>query len=175
MKIGFIPLSPRIAKSWRSWNSRKSWILSWWKTISKKTRYFEDHQKRDQGQKHKGKGNCHPARAVVRTALQRILSTRKLHLDRRELGCSKYLAAYNLNRLHHNQHGWDQMFAAAKDVWIPLMHRNLSATAKFCKHCLETGKNFKPDKPKGDIGTTYKPKEPNDLVQLDLGPRYIDK
>ena len=65
------------------------------------------------------------------------------------------------------------MFAAAKDVWIPLMHRNLSATAKFCKHCLETGKNFKPDKPKGGIGTTYKPKEPNDLVQLDFGaPLY---
>ena len=41
-----------------------------------------------------------------------------------------------LNRLHHKN------FAAAKDVWIPLMHRNLAATAKYCKICLEAGKNL---------------------------------
>ena len=63
------------------------------------------------------------------------------------------------------------MFAAAKDVWIPLMHQNIAATAKYCKSCLEAGKNLKPDIPKSDIGVTYMPKEPNDLVQLDFwGP-----
>ena len=43
-----------------------------------------------------------------------------------------------LNRLHFNHHGRDKMFAAAKDVWIPLMHRNIAATAKYCKSCLES-------------------------------------
>ena len=59
------------------------------------------------------------------------------------------------------------MFAAAKDVWIPLMHRNIAATAKYCKRCLEAGKNLKPDMP-NDMGETYDPKEPNDLLQLDF-------
>ena len=58
------------------------------------------------------------------------------------------------------------MFEAAKDVWIPLMHRN--ATAKYCKICLEAGKKLKPDIPKSNIGITYVPKKPNDLVQLDF-------
>ena len=44
--------------------------------------------------------------------------------------------------LHHNHHSRDKLFAAAKDVWIPLMHRNLSATAKICMSCLEAGKNL---------------------------------
>ena len=35
----------------------------------------------------------------------------------------------------------------------------------------EAGKNLKPDIPKNDMGETYDPKEPNDLVQLDFwGP-----
>ena len=68
-------------------------------------------------------------------------------------------------------HGRDKFFAAAKDVWIPLMHRNIAATAKYCKSCLEAGKNLKPDIPKSGIGVTYVPKEPNDLVQFDFwGP-----
>ena len=63
------------------------------------------------------------------------------------------------------------MFAAAKDVWIPLIHRNITATAKYCKNCLEAAKNLKPDIPKSDMGETYVSKEPNDLVQLDFwGP-----
>ena len=74
-----------------------------------------------------------------------------------------------LNRLHFKHHGREKMLAAAKDVWIPLMHRNISATANNCKSCLEAGKNLKPDIPKSE--ETYMPKEPNDLVQLDFwGP-----
>ena len=88
------------------------------------------------------------------------------------LAIPKDLSAAVLNRLHYNHHGRNKMFAAIKkDVWIPLMHRNIAATAKYCKSCLETGKNLKPDIPKNDMGETYNPKEPNDLVQLDFwGP-----
>ena len=76
-----------------------------------------------------------------------------------------------LNRLHHNHHGRDKMFASAKDVWIPLMHRNFAATAKYCKNCLVAGKNLKTDIQKNDMGDTFVPREPNDLVQLDFwGP-----
>ena len=51
------------------------------------------------------------------------------------------------------------------------MHRNLAATTKYCKSYLEAGKNLKPDIPKNDMGDTYVPREPNDLVQLDFwGP-----
>ena len=71
------------------------------------------------------------------------------------LAIPKDMSSAVLNRLHHNHHGRDKMFAAAKDVWIPLMHRNLAATAKFCKSCLETGKNLKPDIRKNDMGDTY--------------------
>ena len=80
-----------------------------------------------------------------------------------------------LNRVHYNHHGRDKTFAAAKMVWIPLIHRNFWATAKMCQHCLEAGKTLKPDIPKSDIGKIYKPKEPNDLVQLGFwGPvNYI--
>ena len=46
------------------------------------------------------------------------------------------------------------------------MHRNLAATAKYCKSCLEAGKNLKPNIPKSKIGTTFVPKAPNELVQL---------
>ena len=87
------------------------------------------------------------------------------------LAIPKDLSSAILNRLHYNHHGRDKMFAAAKNVWIPLMHRNIAATAKYCKSCLEAGKNLKPDIPKSDMGETYVPKEPNDLVQLDFwGP-----
>ena len=87
------------------------------------------------------------------------------------LAIPKDMSSAVLNRLHFNHHGRDKMFAAAKDVWIPLMHRNIAATAKYCKSCLESGKNLKPDIPKNDMGETYVPKEPNDLVQLDFwGP-----
>ena len=87
------------------------------------------------------------------------------------LAIPKDLSSAILNRLHYNYHERDKMFAAAKDVWIPLMHRNIAATAKYCKSCLEAGKNLKPDIPKSDMGETYVPKEPNDLVQLDFwGP-----
>ena len=76
-----------------------------------------------------------------------------------------------LNRLHHNYHGRDKKFAAANDVWIPLMHRNLAATAKYCKSCLGAAKNLKPDIAKNDMGDTYVPRESNDLIQLEFwGP-----
>ena len=58
------------------------------------------------------------------------------------LAIPKDLSSAILNRLHYNHHGRDKMFAAAKDVWIPLMHRNIAATAKYCKSCLEAGKKF---------------------------------
>ena len=48
----------------------------------------------------------------------------------------KDMSSAVLNRLHHNHHGRDKIFPAAKDVWIPLMHRNLAVTAKYCKSCL---------------------------------------
>ena len=80
------------------------------------------------------------------------------------LAIPKDMSSAVLNRLHHNHHGRDKRFAAAKDVWIPLMQGNLAATAKFCKSCLEAGKNLKPDIPKNDMGETYVPREPNDLV-----------
>ena len=80
----------------------------------------------------------------------------------------KDMSSAVLNQLRHNHHGRDKIFAAAKDVWIPLMHRNLAATAKYCKSCLEAGKHLKPDIPKNDMGDTYVPREPNDLVQLNF-------
>ena len=87
------------------------------------------------------------------------------------LAIPKDMSSAVLNNLHFNHHGRDKMFAAGKDVWIPLMHRNIAATAKYCKSCVEAGKNLKPDIPKSDMGDTYVPKEPNDLVQLDFwGP-----
>ena len=87
------------------------------------------------------------------------------------LAIPKDMSSAVLNRLHFNHHGRDKMFAAAKDVWIPLMHRNSAATAKYCKSCVEAGKNLQPDIPKSDMRDTYVPKEPNDLIQLDFwGP-----
>ena len=87
------------------------------------------------------------------------------------LAIPKDMSSSVLNRLHFNHHGRDKMFAAAKDVWIPFNHRNIAATAKHCKSCVEAGKNLKPDIPKSDMGDTYVPKEPNDLVQLNFwGP-----
>ena len=87
------------------------------------------------------------------------------------LAIPKYMSTSVVNRLHHNNHGRYKMFAAAKDVWIPLMHRNLAAIAKYCKSCLKAGKNLKPDVLKVDIGITYNPKKPNDIVQLGVwGP-----
>ena len=82
------------------------------------------------------------------------------------LALPKDMSSAVLNRLHFDHNGRDKMFAAAKDVWIPLMHRNIAATAKYCKSCLDAGKNPKPDIPKSDMGETYVPKEPNYLVQL---------
>ena len=48
------------------------------------------------------------------------------------------------------------------------MHRNLAATAKLSKHCLEAGKNLKPDIVKSNLGEPYVPTEPNEVVQLDF-------
>ena len=87
------------------------------------------------------------------------------------LAIPKDMSSAVLNRLHHKHHGRDKMFWAAKDVWIPLMHRNFTATAKYCKSCLEAGRNLKLDIPKNDMGDTYVPREPNDLLQLNFwGP-----
>ena len=74
------------------------------------------------------------------------------------LAIPKDLSLAILIRPHYNHHGRDKMFAAAKDVWIPLMHRNIATTAKYCKSCLEAGKNLKPHIPKNDMGETYDPK-----------------
>ena len=54
---------------------------------------------------------------------------KKLILDGRTVGDTE-LSTSILDRLHQNYHGSDKIFAAAKDVWIPLMHRNLSAAVK---------------------------------------------
>ena len=87
------------------------------------------------------------------------------------LATLKDMSSAVLSRLHFNHHERDKIFSAAKDVWIPLMHRNIAATTKYCKSCLEAGKNLRPDIPKSDMGETYVPKETNDLVQLDFwGP-----
>ena len=56
------------------------------------------------------------------------------------LAIPKDLSLAILNRLHYNHHELDKILAAAKDVWIPLMHRNFAATAKYCKSCLEADK-----------------------------------
>ena len=82
------------------------------------------------------------------------------------LAIPKDLSSAVLNCLHFNHHGRDKLFAAAKDVWIPLMYQNIAA--KYCKSCLEAGKNLKPDIPKNDMGDMYVPKKPNDLIQLDF-------
>ena len=87
------------------------------------------------------------------------------------LAIPKVMSKSVLNRLHHNHHCRDKMFIAAKDVGIPLLHRNLSTTAKYCKSCLEAGKNLKPNIPRSNIGITYVLKETIDLVQMDFwGP-----
>ena len=70
------------------------------------------------------------------------------------------------NPLHYNHQGRNKMFAAMKDVWIPLKHRILAATAKYCKSCLKAGKNLKPDIPKSDMGKTYVPREPSPIGLL---------
>ena len=80
----------------------------------------------------------------------------------------KYLSTSILNRVDFNYRGRDRMSDSLKDVWILLLHRNLSATAKVCKHCLEPDKNLKPDTAKEDIGSTYKSKKPNGIAQLDF-------
>ena len=80
----------------------------------------------------------------------------------------KALATPIMNRMFYYDHDRDKMYAASKDIWIPMMHRNFAATAKLCKHCLETVENLKPDMAKGGIGEIYVQKEPNELVQLDF-------
>ena len=67
------------------------------------------------------------------------------------LAIPKDMSSAVLNRLHFNHNWRDKMSAAAKDVWIPLMHRNIAATAEYCKSCLEAGKNLKPDIPKSEV------------------------
>ena len=84
------------------------------------------------------------------------------------LDIPKDMSTSVLNRLHHNHNGRDKMFAAANNIWNPLMPRNLAATAKYCRSCLEAGKNLKPDTPKNDMGNTYIPREHRYLVQLDF-------
>ena len=77
----------------------------------------------------------------------------RLWMDGR-LAIPKDMSSAVLNRLRFNHHGRDKMFAAAKDVWIPLMHRKIAATAKYCKSCLEARypENLEPDIPKNDMG-----------------------
>ena len=68
------------------------------------------------------------------------------------------------------------MYAAFKDIWMLMMHRNLAATAKFCKQYLEAGKNLKSDIAKGNLGKTYVSTEPNEVVQKNFrGPvNYVN-
>ena len=58
------------------------------------------------------------------------------------LAIPKDMSSAVLNQWHHNHHGRDKMFAAPKDVGIPLMPRNLAATVKYCGSCLEAGKKL---------------------------------
>ena len=55
-----------------------------------------------------------------------------------------------------------------------IMHRNLTANAKQCKHGLE-GKILllQTDITKSDLGATYVPKKLNEVVQLDLCEPFI--
>ena len=76
------------------------------------------------------------------------------------LAIPKDMSTAVLNRLHFNHHGRDKMFAAAKDVWIPLMQRNIAATAKYCKSCLEADKAGNPP----DVELTLDWEKRSDLV-----------
>ena len=92
------------------------------------------------------------------------------------LAIPKALVTPIMNRLHYYYHGRDKMCAASKDIWIPMLHRNLAATAMLCKHCLEAGKNLKLGIATGNLGETYIPTEPNEVVQLDFrGPVNYEK
>ena len=72
-------------------------------------------------------------------------------------------------------HGRDKMYAASRDIWMPMINRKLAATAQLCKHCLKAGKNLQPDITKDKLGETYVPTEPSLANQLDFwGPvNYI--
>ena len=84
------------------------------------------------------------------------------------LAIPKDMSTSVLKRLQHNHHRRVKMFVAAKDSWIPLIHRNLAATAKFCKSLPRSRQKLKPVIPKSDMGKTHVPRESNDLVQLDF-------
>ena len=72
------------------------------------------------------------------------------------------------NRLQYYHHGKNNMFAAAKNIWYPCIHRNIASTAKICQECILAGKNLKPMCSKGNLGKIPEPKELNEAVQLDF-------
>ena len=75
------------------------------------------------------------------------------------------------NRLHYYHDGKSNMFAAAKDVWFPYIHRNIAAMAENCRECTAAGKNLKTMCSKEDLETISESKEPNESLQLDFwGP-----
>ena len=76
------------------------------------------------------------------------------------------------NRLLYYHHGKSNMFAAAKDMWYPQIHRNIANMAENCQQCILAGKNLKPMRSKGNLGKIPEPKEPNEAAQLDFwGPK----
>ena len=82
-----------------------------------------------------------------------------------------------VNRIHCFHHRSSNMFDAARDVWLPYLHRSLVAAADGCKECTDAGKSLKPLCAKNDIGKVYEPREPNECLQLDFwGPiRYLNE
>ena len=61
------------------------------------------------------------------------------------------------NRMHYYHHGKSNMFAAAEDVWIPYIHRNIAAMAENCRDCTAAVKNLKTMCSKTDLGTIPEP------------------
>ena len=51
----------------------------------------------------------------------------------------------------------------------PLNASKLISNCKFCNNAWRQVKILSLIYQKGDIGSTYKPEEPNDLVQIDFG------
>ena len=72
------------------------------------------------------------------------------------------------NRLHYYHHGNSNMFAAAKDICYPYIHRNIANMAEKCQECILAGKNQKSMCSKVNLGKIPEPKEPNDAIQLDV-------
>ena len=76
-------------------------------------------------------------------------------------------------RLNYYHHGRDKMSFASKDIWMPMMQRNMAATAKLSNPCSEKGKTLKPDIAKVIIDQMHVPTELNKVVELDFVGRLF--